>query len=29
MIIEKVYIYKIITNQILLRIEAFLPITFY
>jgi len=29
MIIENVYIYKVITNQILLPIEAFLPITFY
>mgnify|MGYP004101904741 CR=1 FL=1 len=29
MVIENVYIYQIITNQILLRIEAFLPITFY
>ena len=29
MIIENKYIYRIITNQILLPIEAFLPITFY
>ena len=29
MIIENVYIYQVITNQILLPIEAFLPITFY
>ena len=29
MIIENVYIYETITNQILLPIEAFLPITFY